>query len=416
MLLNRFILRQVIFHLADRFQIRNQEFFFLSFIRNKYTDLLVQSYMSHIVQAITVPWYNACADYAVQLARGIQNLGHRVTVAGGHGSPVINKAREFGLEVYDYSSPASVNPVGIYFLIKKYRRFAIENDVSVVNVHHGRDHLAWAMALRGTGIQLVRTSGNQVPPNRHFGSRYLIENCATGIIASCRTVQKYYIDTFGIKPEDIPVVNGGVDSVNFTPEHRRNILRNSMGIPENAFVFGIVGRYSPVKGHRYFFAAAEKIARAYPEVWFVVAGWEAQLDEDNMRVMAADAGILDRTRFTGRQNDIRDLLGALDAGIIASVGSETICRIAMEYMAMGIPVIGADTNVIPEIIRNRRNGYIVSQADPHAMEHAMELLIASPERLREFGKTGREIIEEEYSLEKFAFKTLEAYRKMKVDV
>ncbi|MFA6472349.1 MAG: glycosyltransferase family 4 protein [Candidatus Latescibacterota bacterium] len=372
--------------------------------------------MSHIVQAITVPWYNACADYAVQLARGIQKVGHRVTVTGGSGSPVISKAREFGVEVYDYSSPASANPVDYYFLIKGYRKFAIENEVSLVNVHHGRDHLAWALALRGTKIKLVRTSGNQVPPNRHFGARYLIENCTSGIIASCRTVQKYYTDVFGVKPEDIPIVNGGVDSVYFTPGYRRNVLRNSMGIPEKAFVFGIVGRFSPVKGHRYFFAAAEKIGRAHPEVWFVVSGWEAQLNEDSMKVMAADAGILDRTRFTGKQTDIRDLLGVLDAGIIASVGSETICRIAMEYMAMGIPVIGADTNVIPEIIRNGRNGYVVSQADPHALEHGMELLIDSPERLREFGKNGREIIEEEYSLEKFASITLEAYRNMKVNV
>ncbi len=163
-------------------------------------------------------------------------------------------------------------------------------------------------------------------------------------------------------------------------------------------------------------SAAERVARAFPEAWFVAAGWEAQLNEDTMRMMAADAGIIDRTRFTGQQNDIRDLLCALDAGVIASVGSETVCRIAMEYMAMGIPVIGADTNVIPEIVRHGRTGYIVPQADPKAIAYVMERLITSPERSRALGKTGREIIEEEYSLEKFALKTLGAYRKMKVDV
>jgi glycosyltransferase involved in cell wall biosynthesis len=50
------------------------------------------------------------------------------------------------------------------------------------------------------------------------------------------------------------------------------------------------------------------------------------------------------------------------------------------------------------------------------MAYAMGQLVSSPERSRTLGKTGREIIEEEYSLEKFALKTLEAYRKMTIDV
>jgi glycosyltransferase involved in cell wall biosynthesis len=372
--------------------------------------------MSHIVQAITVPWYNACADYAVLLARGLGSMGRRVTVAGGNGSPVIEKARESGLEVLDISSPASGNPLALYRLAKVYRKYAIENKVTLVNVHHGRDHLVWSLALRGTGIPLVRTSGSQVPPNRHSGSRYLIKNFTAGIIASCRTVQRFYTDGFGFQPDIIPVINGGVDSAFYTPGHLGNGLRSALGIPKKAFVFGIVGRYSPVKGHRYFFEAAGRVARIFPDAWFVAAGWEAQLNEDAMRKSASDAGIIDRTRFTGRQNDIRDLLSSLDAGVIASEGSETVCRIALEYMAMSIPVIGADTNVIPEIVRHGRTGYIVSQADPESMAGAMSQLITSPERAKMFGKTGREIIEEEYSLEKFALKTLEAYRKMSIDV
>jgi glycosyltransferase involved in cell wall biosynthesis len=372
--------------------------------------------MSHIVQAITVPWYNACADYAVLLSRGLNNLGHRVTFIGGKGSPAVEKARQSGLEIYDLSSPATSNPFRFYSLVKSYRKFAIDKKVSLVNVHQGCDHLAWAIALRGTGIPLVRTSGNQVPPNRHSGSRYIINHCTAGIIVSCRTIQKYYTDAFGIEPENILVVNGGVDSDYFSSGHPENSLRKTLGIPGNAYVFGIVGRYSPVKGHRYFFPAAGKIAREFPHAWFVVSGWEAQLNENSMRVMAAEAGILNRTRFTGRQNDIRDLINSLDTGIIASVGSETVCRIAMEYMSMGISVIGTDTNVIPEIICNGSNGYIVSPADSTAMEKMMESLISSPGLSQKFGEKGREIVEDKYSLEKFAFKTLEAYRKMKIDV
>jgi glycosyltransferase involved in cell wall biosynthesis len=101
--------------------------------------------------------------------------------------------------------------------------------------------------------------------------------------------------------------------------------------------------------------------------------------------------------------------------VIASVGSEMICRIALEYMAMGIPVVGADTNVIPEIIRHDQTGLIVPKGNPEAMASAMEFFAASRDRAAAFGRAGRSLAEREFSLERFAQKTLDAYRKMAID-
>jgi glycosyltransferase involved in cell wall biosynthesis len=372
--------------------------------------------MAHFIQAVTVPWYNACADYAVTLACGLRALGHRVTVAGGSGSPAVARARDLGFEALERPGSASWNPLELVRLVKTYRSYVRDHGVAAVNVHHGRDHLLWAAAMRGTGIPLVRTSGNQIPPKIHPGTRRLLRHHTAGIIASCGAVRKFYADGFGINPERIPVINGGVDASFFTPHNPREALRSALGIPGEAFVFGIIGRYSPVKGHRYFFEAAEEVSLVSPDAWFVVAGWNAQLNGEDMRAMAERAGIIERTRFTGRQNDIRDLIGSIDAGVIASIGSETVCRIAMEYMAMGIPVIAAGTNVIPEIIRDGETGWIVPRGDSGAMAVAMGRLLASREGAHALGLNGRDRVEREFSLERFAEKTLDAYRSMSIHV
>jgi glycosyltransferase involved in cell wall biosynthesis len=372
--------------------------------------------MSHFIQAVTVPWYNACADYAVMLARGLHMLGHRVTFAGGKGSPAVSRARSLGFEVLERSGPVSRNPIELFRLARECRSYAREHGVAAVNVHHGRDHLFWAAALRGTGIPLVRTSGNRIPPKIHPGARYLLRNRTAGIIASCGAIRKYYTEGFGIAPERIPVINGGVDVAFFSPGRPRGMMRSMLGIPDEAFVFGIIGRYSPVKGHRYFFEAAAEVSRIFPDAWFVTAGWNAQLSCDDMRAMAERTGIIERTRFTGRQNDIRDLIGSINAGVIASVGSETVCRIVMEYMAMGIPVIAAGTNVIPEIVLDGVTGWIVPPADSAAMAAAMERLLTSREGAASLGVNGRKRVEREFSLERFAEKTLDAYRSMSVNV
>lgn len=372
--------------------------------------------MAHIVQAITVPWYNACADYAVVLARSLKMTGHRVTVAGGEGTPSMERARAMELDVLDHLTPAAHNPLTLNSLANFYRAYALDNGVDVVNAHHGRDHLIWAYALRGTGIPLVRTSGNQIPPKAHPAAKYLIRRHTAGVIASCRTIRNFYADGFGMNPERIPVINGGVDSDFFTVAHPRNTLRDSLGLPPDGFVFGIIGRFSPVKGHRYFFEAARLLLQKFPDVWFVASGWDAQLNLANMKEMAESAGIIERIRFTGRQHDIRDLIASVDAGVIASVGSETVCRIAMEYMAMGVPVVASDTNVIPEVIRDNYTGFIAPKANPEAMAICMERLLSSREQAATLGGNGRETVEREYSLTRFAEKTLEAYRKMSIHV
>lgn len=366
----------------------------------------------HIVQAVTIRWYNACAYYAVALSRGLVAKGHRVTLTGGPGSPALVKARDYGIPVERFENAGS-GPLNSIRLIGAYRRFALEEGVGLVNVHTGSDHLLWSLALRGTGIPIIRTSGNQVPPNVHPGSRFLLGKTA-GIIVSCNTIRRYYTDGFGYIADDIPVIQGGVDCDYYAPGNGGSLMRQTAGIPEDAFVFGILARYSPDKGHEYFFRAAEIAAQRFPDAWFLVAGWKAQLREDDMRRMAKDAGIADRTVFMGKHTDSREIIGCIDAGVIASVGSETICRIAMEYMAMGVPVVATDTNVIPEVIYDGVTGIVVPARNHERMAEAMCAFAGSREYALSLGEKGRRSAEKEFSLDVFAEKTLNKYREFMV--
>jgi glycosyltransferase involved in cell wall biosynthesis len=364
----------------------------------------------HIVQAVSIRWYNACAAYAVNLVRGLTESGRRVTLAGPSGSPSVERAADSGMTVCALTAG---NGAGAFLArVSECRRFAREQGVTLVNVHDGTSHLLWTLALRGTGIPLIRTSGNQLPPRTHPIARWLMARKTAGVIVTCRPIQRFYSEGFGIPPASIPIINGGVDFDFYTPSYPRDGLRERFGLPDTALVFGILARFSPDKGHETFFRAAGQLASRHPNAWFLVAGWNAQLTDDDIRGMAQRAGVLDRTRFEGRVADNRDLIAALDAGVICSVGSETICRIAMEYMAMGLPVIGTDTNVIPEVIRHDETGIIAPAGDPDACAAAMIALADSPEKARQLGAFGRTILEREYTLPVFAETTIDAYRKL----
>ena len=365
--------------------------------------------MDHFVQAVSIRWFNACAYYAVALSKGLKKLGYNVTFTGTENSPAVERAKSYGIEVIGNNPGKAGSSSNKIRTIKKYRRFIRENNVKLVNVHDGYEHILWSIALRGTGIPLIRTSGNQIPPKVHFFSRMLINRCTLGIITSCKRIRDYYSVGFGIDTEKIPVINGGIDTEYYAADATNGSLRDEIGFTEKDFVFGIIARFSPDKGHEYFFQAAGIVAKEFPQAKFIVAGWKAQRTLEDIQTMAREAGVFDKTVFLGRLKDSRDIIKSIDAGVIASINSETICRIAMEYMAMGVPCIAAATNVIPEVIRDNESGYIVPSRNSEAMADAMKQLIIPKDKAKILGCKAREIAEKHNSLESFAAQTIEAY-------
>ena len=243
--------------------------------------------MDHYIQAVSLRWYNACAWYAVTLAAALANRGVKTTVIGDAGTPAIVRAAEsYGLNTVE-GLPSSAGGIGGMFgRISLYREFARCNRITLVNAHTGEDHLLWSLALRGTGIPVIRTSGNQLPPKNHPAARWLVKRKTAGIIATCNTIRGFYAGKFGIDPADIPVINGGIGSEFLTGPPDRANARRALGIPGDGLLFGILARFSPDKGHRYFFEAAGKFSRKHPDARFMVAGWNAQLTEADMRGMA----------------------------------------------------------------------------------------------------------------------------------
>ena len=58
-----------------------------------------------------------------------------------------------------------------------------------------------------------------------------------------------------------------------------------------------------------------------------------------------------QTAFPDKLDDVRPLMSELDVGVITSTRSEAICRVALEYMSFGIPVMASDVNILPEVVR-----------------------------------------------------------------
>ncbi|MFH0931018.1 MAG: glycosyltransferase family 4 protein, partial [Candidatus Zixiibacteriota bacterium] len=120
-------------------------------------------------------------------------------------------------------------------------------------------------------------------------------------------------------------------------------------------------------------------------------------------------GISDKFIFTGRVEDPRKIISLMDIGVVASIGSETVCRVALEYMALGKPVVATDINGIPEVVKDGINGLIVKPKNSTSMADAILELLKDKTKRESYGKAGRVLTENEFSLNNFARKTEEFY-------
>jgi glycosyltransferase involved in cell wall biosynthesis len=367
----------------------------------------------NILQLVNFRWYNACAHYAVAISSGLQKRGHRLILAGDKNSPPLQVAEKMGLEVFPDLYLSYQNPGRFFYNTKRLMDVVEREKIDLVNAHQGAGQFYACLIkkLFKNKFVLMRTRGDQRKPKNNLFNRWLNLKWTDGIITTAETLYKSYLKSFNLDGERIINIPLGIDLADFSPmEGDMNLLRD-MGISEGELVVGILGRLSPVKGHRYFIQAAAEVLKSFQSVKFLIAGEDAQVKSFRLKELVREMGIADRFIFTGRVEDPRKIISLMDVAVVSSIGSETIARVALEYMALGKPVVGTEINAIPEVVKNGINGFIVRPEDSREMAEAILHLLKDKDKREEFGKASRGLVKNEFSLDNFTAKTEEFYFK-----
>lgn len=157
--------------------------------------------------------------------------------------------------------------------------------------------------------------------------------------------------------------------------------------PHRPPVLCFVGRVVPEKGIELLLKA---LGGLRSEEWFLKVGGTGNPEYlDLLKSQASELGISDKVEWLGYQEDIWQVMGSADIGVIPSVVPESFGLTILEFMNMGVPVVSTSGGAQGEIIRNGRDGILV-EPEESALRGALAELIASPAKRRDMGKAALE--------------------------
>ena len=188
----------------------------------------------------------------------------------------------------------------------------------------------------------------------------------------------------------IHVVRCGVDLELFVPPARRSSSR------EGAEIL-FVGRLLHGKGVALLFEAIAELRGRRLDVRATIAGDGPAREE--LESAARRLGVTDSIRFVGAigQDVIRDLYTSADVFCLPSF-AEGIPVVAMEAMAMELPVVTTRIMGIPELIDDGIDGLLVPPGRADVLTQALERLVRSPEERRRLGQQGRRKVARKYDV------------------
>jgi glycosyltransferase involved in cell wall biosynthesis len=207
------------------------------------------------------------------------------------------------------------------------------------------------------------------------------------VIVSANSVRDFYVDQIQADPGKIDVVYNAVDWKSIEPARSRDDVRASLGIQPDARVAGMIARLTEQKGHRFLFQAMTTAALA--GVQLMVVG-----DGDSRDALTSEAqalGIASRVHFLGARRDLGDLLAAMDVFVMPSLW-EGLPLSMILAMGAAMPVVATEVAGIPEIIVDRRTGWLVPPGNSTALANALAEVFADRPRAANIGKAAREFV------------------------
>lgn len=349
----------------------------------------------------------------MQLARGLADRGHQVTVATMYDKTgsIPTFEEEFGLPILDLAMNPPASHLGKATAMFRgailLRQVLAEQRVEVIQSFTHYSNILGPIVGWSVGVPVRVTSQRITLDDRSAWLRRADRQIsrlglAHRMVAVSEAVRRYCIEREGLAAERVVTIRNGIDpepwAHGLEAGAARARTRADVGLDPKQVAVVTAARLAPQKGHMWLLDAVSLLAPRWPQAVFLWVG-DGEL-RDELECKTRKRGLQGRIRFLGTRHDVPTLLKASDLFVLPSLW-EGMPNAVLEAMAAGLPVVATAVDGTPEIVQHGVTGWLTPPKNPEALALAIEKALADPARRVEMGEAGRRRIKEEFSLERY---------------
>lgn len=341
----------------------------------------------------------------LHLMTRLRGRGVKSTLIAHPDSELLRRSvQEAELDVHGFATWSTHCPLAARRLRAKLRELGAD----VLHLHDGRAAATGIPAARGLprmGLVLHRRNSSPMPRNplsrRRNGSARV--DAYVAVSESARASLR----GINVADERICVIPSGIDVDQLLASADRAVMRAGLGLTP-APLIGTVSALNPKKDVGCFVAAAGRLARADPELQFIVVG--DGRERRALETQASELGLGDRMRFTGQVRDAHRLIAAMDVFVFPSL-AEGSPGVVKEAMALGVPVVAAAAPGTVEVV-TKDTGLLVPCENAEQLARAVRGTLDAPEPVAERVQRARVRARERFSIDATVARTHEVYRRV----
>lgn len=229
---------------------------------------------------------------------------------------------------------------------------------------------------------------------------WLLAHRAAKIIANSEAVKLSLIKAERISPERIVTIYNGVPLPNLLDSSKKKALRKKYKIGNDKFVIINVALFRLIqKGYNYLFRALEDLVYTHSQKDILLLITGGKEFEGEFNYLLDGFKIRKYIRFIGVQENLDDFYRLADLFVLPSLW-EGCPNALLEAMSYGLPSVASRVGGVPEIIKHKEDGLIISPKNSKEIVKAVLLLKKDPILAKKLGDNARKKIQDKFSIEK----------------
>ena len=291
-------------------------------------------------------------------------------------------------------------------------------ELDLIHAHYAIPHTIAAL----TAQEILAQEGKQIPvvTTLHgtdvtlVGQRQEVYDItrwclkkSNGLTAVSNFLQKEACRIFNLPLDSIEVIYNFIDLGEYQKTTDKS-LKSKLGIKNQQKIITHISNFRPVKRALDAFKIFKTVIKEIDCVLLYVG----EGPETSLIIKEVQRNNLqDKVKFLGKLPKVQEVLNISDVVLITSE-MESFGLVALEAMAMEVPLVAYRVGGIPEVLDDGENSFLVEFGDINGASYMVQKLLTNSDLKNDFGKKARIKAFKNFNLENQVIQYLNYYKKI----